>query len=134
MTMEQGMYTPKGSPGPAGPRGQPSVSILLYDEERGGKDVLNVDGERPAEYNSPTPEECKKSKKAKRRRRPREEPREMIKKRTKKRTKRRRRSEEQGGKDALHIENPIEYNTSTTDEFEDTQKSDKEKVGTSLNI
>ena len=57
MNMEQGMYTPERSPTiAAGARGQHSASILLHDEEQ-GKDALNIDGEGPAKYDSPTPEE-----------------------------------------------------------------------------
>ena len=58
MNMEHGMYTPAKSPVvAAGPRGKNSASILLHDEEQCGKDPSNFDGERPAEYESPMPEE-----------------------------------------------------------------------------
>ena len=58
MNMEQGMYTPERSPTlAAGARGQHSASILLHDEDQVGRDSLNIDDERPAKYDSPTPEE-----------------------------------------------------------------------------
>ena len=50
------MYTPERSPtSAAGSRGQNSASILLQDEEYGGRNTLNP--EEPAQYDSPTPEE-----------------------------------------------------------------------------
>ena len=55
MNLEKGMYTPERSP--TGARGQHSASILLQDEEPNRKDTLDPEHDRPAKYDSPTPEE-----------------------------------------------------------------------------